>query len=333
MTDPSTDTTSVTITRDYRFPPEQVFDAWLDPSMVTYWFAPQLGTMERVDIDACKDGMFHLDQRRGEEVACHWGTYREIDRPSRLVFTWCAGDETEAKAAADDGSSVVTIDFTPTVTGCTVTLTHDMDAAWADYSEQVRWGWTTMLNGIHDGLNHAEAPGTRAAIDTVRFERLLPASPERVWAWLTEPGKRALWLAGGDLPEREGEPFALHFDHNSLTPDSEPAPERFRDMESGVSTSHYLLQFNPHRLLQFSWGEDRGASPSEVTFELQPEGDHTRLIVTHKLLGRDVIANVAGGWHTHLAILGDRLAGAEPRPFWGMFEPVEEAYKERFFSE
>jgi uncharacterized protein YndB with AHSA1/START domain len=190
-----------------------------------------------------------------------------------------------------------------------------------------------MLNGIHDGLNHEETRGARSAIDTVCFERVLPATPEQVWAWLTEPGKRALWLAAGPLPEREGETFVLHFDHNSLTPGSEPAPERSRNIDSGVSTSHCLLQFNPPRLLQLSWGEEEGASPSEVTFELQPEGEQTRLIVTHTLLGRDFIANVAGGWHTHLAILGDRLAGAEPRPFRGLFEPVEEAYKEQFFSE
>lgn len=157
---------------------------------------------------------------------------------------------------------------------------NEMDAAWAGYSEQVHRGWTTMLDGVHYGLDHEEALGTRAALDTVRFERLLPAT-----------------------------------------------------MANGISTSHHLQRYEPHRLLQFSWGEEQGASPSEVTFELQPDGDQTRLIVTHRLLGRDVIANVAGGWHTHLAVLGDRLAGVEPRPFWGLFEAVEEAYKDRFYSE
>jgi len=324
---------TVRVQKDYRFPPEQVFDAWLDPAMVAHWFTPQLGEMVRVDIDAREGGGSHFDQRRGEEIARHWGTYHTIERPHRLVFSWCAGDDAEAEAETDDGSSLVTIDFTATAAGCSVTLEHEMDPQWSEYDEQVRWGWTTILDGLHEGLNHGETPGTRAAIDTVRFERLLPAPPETVWAWLTEPGKRALWLASGDLPAREGEAFGLHFDHDSLTPDSEPAPERFRNMENGVSTSHYLLQFNPHQSLQFSWGEEEGASPSEVTFELQPEGDRTRLTVTHTLLGRDVIANVAGGWHTHLAILADRLAGVEPRPFWGLFVRVEADYKERFFAE
>lgn len=333
MTDPSTATTSVTVTRNYRFPREAVFDAWLDPAMVIHWFAPSLGEMMRMDIDAREGGLFHLDQQRGGELACHWGTYRDIDRPSRLVFTWCAGNAAEAQVAADDGTSTVTIEFAATATGCTVTLTHEMDAAWAGHSEQARQGWTTILDGIQSGLNQQETPGKRAAIDTLRFERLLPGPPEESWAWLTGADRRALWLAGGELPTREGEAFALQFDHNSLTAGNGPASERFRDRDNGVSTAHYLLQFSPCRLLQFSWGEEEGASPSEVTFELQPEGERTRLVLTHKLLGRDVIADVAAGWHTHLAILADRLAGIDPSPFWTLFESVEPAYKARFFSE
>lgn len=154
MADTSSATTSVTVIKEYRFSPEAVFDAWLDPNMVTHWFAPELGKMLRADIDAREGGMFHLDQQRGEEIAYHWGTYRVLNRASRLVFTWCAGDKTEADAETDDGSSIVTIDFIATATGCTATLTHEMDAMWADYSEQVRWGWTTMLNGIAKGLTH-----------------------------------------------------------------------------------------------------------------------------------------------------------------------------------
>ncbi len=324
--------TQVTVTRDYRFPAEVVFDAWLEPAMVARWFTPELGTMVRTDIDAQEGGMFRFDQQRGAEVAYHWGQYREIDRPHRLVFTWCAGDETDARAASDDGSSLVSIDFSTTSNGCRVELTHEVDDAWAEYSEQIRWGWTTILNGIHDGLNHNEAPVQRVANDTLRVERLLPGSLEQVWAWLTEADKRALWLASGDLPAREGEAFALHFDHNSLTPDNEPTPERFLDMVGGVSTSHYLLQFNPPHLLQFSWGEGEAETPSEVTFKLQSEGDHVRLTITHTLLGENVIANVAGGWHSHLTVLGDRLAGIEPRPFWALLETVEADYLSRFSS-
>ena len=101
-------------------------------------------------------------------------------------------------------------------------------------------------------------------------------------------------------------------------------------MVGGVSTSHFLLQFNPPRLLQFSWGEGEDETPSEVTFELQTEGDRVRLTITHTLLGENVIANVAGGWHSHLTVLGDRLAGIEPRPFWPLLKLLEAGYEKQF---
>ena len=37
--------------------------------------------------------------------------------------------------------------------------------------------------------------GTLIGNNSIRFERLLPGPIERVWAYLVEPDKRALWLA------------------------------------------------------------------------------------------------------------------------------------------
>ncbi|MEQ8750919.1 MAG: hypothetical protein RIC52_14200 [Amphiplicatus sp.] len=39
--------------------------------------------------------------------------------------------------------------------------------------------------------------GQRIDKMSIRFERLLPGPIERVWAYLTEPEKRAEWFAGG----------------------------------------------------------------------------------------------------------------------------------------
>ena len=43
--------------------------------------------MVRVDIDARVGGSFNITRRDGEDVE-HVGTYLEIDRPRRLVFTF-----------------------------------------------------------------------------------------------------------------------------------------------------------------------------------------------------------------------------------------------------
>jgi hypothetical protein len=39
--------------------------------------------------------------------------------------------------------------------------------------------------------------------------------------------------------------------------------------------------------------------------------------------------SVAGGWHTHLAILGDNLEGRTPRPFWSTHAKAEAEYARR----
>src|SRR4029450_4243428 len=80
---------SVRIVRRFNYPAERVFDAWLDPALAGKWlFATSSGQMVRAEIDPRVGGRFTFtDRREGEDVE-HSGEYLEIDRPSRLVFTF-----------------------------------------------------------------------------------------------------------------------------------------------------------------------------------------------------------------------------------------------------
>mgnify|MGYP002620225440 FL=1 len=173
--------------------------------------------------------------------------------------------------------------------------------------------------------------GTLLESGVVRFERLLPGPIERVWAYLTEPEKRARWLAGGEMELRVGGRVELRFRHADLSPIAAPTPERFAESAEGSSVPGTVTACDPPRRLAFTWGEG-GDRWSEVTFELEAVTEGVRLTVTHRRLGDEpaVWANVAGGWHTHLAILEDRLHGRVPQAFFPAFEPIEAAYVERF---
>ena len=173
--------------------------------------------------------------------------------------------------------------------------------------------------------------GTLLESGVVRFERLLPGPIERVWAYLTEPEKRARWLAGGEMELRVGGRVELRFRHADLSPVPAPTPERFAANAEGSAVPGTVTACDPPRRLAFTWGEG-GDRWSEVTFELEAVSEGVRLTVTHRRLGDEpaVWANVAGGWHTHLAILEDRLHGRVPPPFFLAFEPIEAAYVERF---
>lgn len=173
--------------------------------------------------------------------------------------------------------------------------------------------------------------GTLVEPGIVRFERTLPGPIDRVWAYLTEPEKRARWLAGGEMELRVGGRVELWFKHADLSPIEAPTPERFAASANGSAVHGTVTACEPPRRLAFTWGEGNDRF-SEVTFELEAVGDGVRLTVTHRRLGdeRALWANVAGGWHTHLAILEDRLMGRVPQPFFATFEPIEAAYLERF---
>lgn len=162
---------------------------------------------------------------------------------------------------------------------------------------------------------------------TVRFERLLPGPIERVWSYLTESEKRGTWLAAGPMELRVGGGVELHFRNADLSPVIEETPPRYKDTGCGGAHSCRITQCDPPRLLSMTWP---GNTESEVTFELEPRGDKVLLALTHRrLTDRADMLNVAGGWHTHLDILVDKLNGRTPRPFWSTHARLAAEYERR----
>jgi uncharacterized protein YndB with AHSA1/START domain len=84
---PSNEITA-TVTHTFAASPEKVFDAWITGEKVREWFAPGMGEMVRVAIDARLGGAFSFVQRRGMDDVDHLGKYIEFARPDRLAFTW-----------------------------------------------------------------------------------------------------------------------------------------------------------------------------------------------------------------------------------------------------
>lgn len=137
---------------EYRFQhatAEEVYDAWLDEEDVRSWMREALATfglaadIRRIEIDAREGGRYFFTDMRDGEEARHWGTYRKLERPRLIEFTWFTSEEEERQ-----GSSVVRIEIAPHVTGCSVVLTHAMDAAYTEYLGQTAHGWETMLKAI-----------------------------------------------------------------------------------------------------------------------------------------------------------------------------------------
>src|SRR6185295_1230737 len=130
------DPVNVTVERRIAAPPHAVFDAWLDPASVGQWlFKTPDGVMERVEIDPRVGGGFTIVERRGADLAEHYGEYLEIDRPRRLVFDFWTS------FSAERTRLIVTI--APDGDGSLLTLRHE--GVWADYEERTQKGWTMIL--------------------------------------------------------------------------------------------------------------------------------------------------------------------------------------------
>lgn len=163
---------------------------------------------------------------------------------------------------------------------------------------------------------------------TLRIERLLPGPIERVWSYLTESDRRATWLAAGEMDLRVGGRVEHVFYNSKLTDDDDPPPAKYADQVEARMEGR-ITACDPPRLLAYTWGEASGRD-SHVTFELTPRGDSVLLVVTHRqITTRDDMVGAAGGWHAHLGILADRLAGRTPTGFWRTHTRLEAEYEKR----
>ncbi len=77
------------LTRVFDAEREKVFDAWTRPELMARWFfvAPTWSADAEADLRVGGDYRVTMHTDDGQSVVSH-GTYREIVRPKRLVFTW-----------------------------------------------------------------------------------------------------------------------------------------------------------------------------------------------------------------------------------------------------
>lgn len=144
----STETsTALVVSRVIQANPETVFRAWTEPEQLKKWSAPESMEVAVADVDLSIGGRYRIRMRspEGEEYNAV-GSYRVIEPPTRLVYTW----QWEEKEH-DVGETLVTVEFNALGGGSTeVVLTHDgLPTAEARTSHES--GWTGVLDRL-EGL-------------------------------------------------------------------------------------------------------------------------------------------------------------------------------------
>jgi uncharacterized protein YndB with AHSA1/START domain len=235
----------------FRAKPEAVYDAILDEEMIArFMFGPLLREEEilHVRLDAKVGGAFSYKVRRAGVDIDHVGKFLELEKPTRIAFTWAIAGENDADP------STVEIDIQPTPEGCTLTLTHTMAPEWADFIDRARGAWEKML-GVLSTLvpprpKVADAPD-RIALIFIRANR------QAVWNAVVTAAMSRQYFYGHAIhvADRPGGEFSLS------PPDSQP---------NIVGT---VLIHRPPELLRVVWAEPAHPDipPCEVEWRITTE--------------------------------------------------------------
>ena len=131
---------TVRVSREIVAPATELFDAWLDPEKLSRWMRPFDTTRSDVRLDPRVGGEFEIVMHTPKGAVPHTGSYQEITRPRRIVFTW------NSPFAGDHGS-LVTVDFNARGGGTEIVITHERLPS-EEMVQAHSGGWSSILERI-----------------------------------------------------------------------------------------------------------------------------------------------------------------------------------------
>lgn len=152
---------------------------------------------------------------------------------------------------------------------------------------------------------------------TLRFERHLAHSPEKVWRALTDPAELTHWFPQ-DLQGTFAPGARLRFVFRGELP-----------VLGGEVIDHFtgeVLEFDPPRVLAYTWAGDT------LRWTLTPDGDGCLLVFTDTFADRGKAARDGAGWDVCLEHLAAFLDGT-PGPHASRWKERYDAYAESFGPE
>ena len=135
----------VQVRRRVRAPAEQIFDLWTKPDLMVRWMSPYPGAVDcKASCDLRPGGAFSLVMSSAESSREVSGTYVEIDRPRKLVFTWIG-------PLTNNVNTLVTVELNPRGDETDLVLTHECLPTSAIVDGHTR-GWGNILDHLADAV-------------------------------------------------------------------------------------------------------------------------------------------------------------------------------------
>jgi uncharacterized protein YndB with AHSA1/START domain len=141
------DTTGATvqIRRRVRATADQIFDLWTEPDLMVRWMSPYPGAVDcKAKSDLRPGGAFSLVMSSADSSREVSGTYVEVDRPRKLVFTWVG-------PLTNNMNTLVTVELTPRGDETDLVLTHERLPTTAIVEGHTR-GWGNILDHLADAV-------------------------------------------------------------------------------------------------------------------------------------------------------------------------------------
>ena len=127
---------SLRITRLIQANQQDVWNAWTQPEQMRQWSCPAPSGVQNVESDFRVGGAFTIAMRVEDTDYTAIGTYKEIDAPNRLVYTWDWKEEENRI-----GETLVTVEFEARGDETEVVLLHSgFPAVEAKESHEQGWG-------------------------------------------------------------------------------------------------------------------------------------------------------------------------------------------------
>jgi uncharacterized protein YndB with AHSA1/START domain len=139
--------TSLQVKRTFAAPRERVYRAWTDAKQFALWFHPTTDyTTVITRLDLRVGGAYALEMHhKGGNVHTLRGTYKEVQPPEKLVFTWCWQREELAP------ETLVTVEFRDLGGSTEICLTHSNFTNPEDRNKHNE-GWTGCFGQLESYL-------------------------------------------------------------------------------------------------------------------------------------------------------------------------------------
>lgn len=132
------------ITREFDAPASLLFMLWSDPVHFKNWMGPEGFDCPDAEIDFRVGGRFRgVIRHKDHGLSGFGGEYREIEPPTRLVFTWLWDD-----GPSKDVESLITITFRENANGKTTMTFHQMRFVNAERRDSHIGGWNSLFNKL-----------------------------------------------------------------------------------------------------------------------------------------------------------------------------------------